>query len=173
MHDDMSGSLFTLAALVLLSFPYRSLAWLQMAFLISQFLWYTSLRASKMVKGLEGKMCDEQLRSPGWLSPEQRSWGEGSWRLQLLTGSGGAVLTFALCDSDRARGNSVEMCQGRVWVGIRKRFFMQGWWAWNMLPGVVVIVPDFLEFKFHPFFFCKYIDVFGTTWSLQFLFFFL
>lgn len=40
-------------------------------------------------------------------------------------------------------------------MGIRKRFFMQGWWAWNMLPGVVVIVPDFLEFKFHPFFFAN------------------
>ena len=32
-------------------------------------------------------------------------WGEAWWCLQLLTGSGGAVLSSALCDSDRARGN--------------------------------------------------------------------
>ena len=30
-------------------------------------------RAMKMVKGLEGKMYEEQLRSLGLLSPEQRS----------------------------------------------------------------------------------------------------
>jgi len=56
----------------------------------------------KMKKGLEGKIYEEQLRSCGMLSAEQRSWGEASWRLQLLTGSGGAALSSALCDSDRA-----------------------------------------------------------------------
>jgi len=53
-----------------------------------------------MKKGLEGKIYEEQLRSCGMLSAEQRSWGEASWRLQLLTGSGGAALSSALCDSD-------------------------------------------------------------------------
>jgi len=38
---------------------------------------------------------------------------EPSWRLQLLTGSGGAALSSAVCDSDRARGNGMELCQGR------------------------------------------------------------
>ena len=28
-------------------------------------------------------------------------------------GSGGAALSSALCDSDRARGNGMELCQGR------------------------------------------------------------
>jgi len=37
----------------------------------------------------------------------------GRWQLQLFTGSGGAVLSSALCDSDRARGNGMELCQGR------------------------------------------------------------
>ena len=34
-----------------------------------------------------------------------------SWRLQLFTGSGGAALSSALCDSDRARGNGMELCR--------------------------------------------------------------
>ena len=40
--------------------------------------------------------------------------------LQLLTGSGGAVLSSALCDSDRARGNGMELRQGRGSWGERK-----------------------------------------------------
>ena len=62
---------------------------------------------------LEGRMCEEQLRPLGLLSPEQRSWEEPSWWLQLLTGSGGAALSSALCDRDRARENGMELCQGR------------------------------------------------------------
>ena len=41
--------------------------------------------------------------------------GGASWRLQLLKGSGGAVLSSALCD--RARGNGMELCQGRAGGG--------------------------------------------------------
>lgn len=43
----------------------------------------------------------------------QRSWGEASWWLQPLTKSRGAVLSSALCDSDTARGNGMELRQGR------------------------------------------------------------
>ena len=39
---------------------------------------------------------------------EQRPCGQ----LQLLTGSRQAVLSSALCDSDRARGNGVGLCWG-------------------------------------------------------------
>ena len=48
-----------------------------------------------MVKGLEGSLY------------------EPSWWLQLLIGSRGAALSSALCDSDRALGNGMELCQGR------------------------------------------------------------
>ena len=34
-----------------------------------------------------------------------------------------AALSSALCDSDRARGNGMELCQERV----RERFFIRGW----------------------------------------------
>lgn len=65
------------------------------------------------VKGKCGWALPECQRLLGVLCPEQRSWGEAWWRLQLLTGSGGAALSSALCDSDRARGNGMELCQGR------------------------------------------------------------
>jgi len=41
------------------------------------------------------------------LSPEQRSYGEASWQLQLLTGSRKAALSCALCDS-------LELLQGKA-----------------------------------------------------------
>jgi len=61
-----------------------------------------------MVKGVEGKVYEEHLWSLDLLSPEQGSWGEPSWQLQLLTGSGGAALSSAMCNSDRARGSCVR-----------------------------------------------------------------
>lgn len=42
----------------------------------------------------------------------QSIWG-CSWWLQLLTGSGGAALSSALCGSERARENGMKLCQGR------------------------------------------------------------
>ena len=36
-----------------------------------------------------------------------------------------AALSSALCDSDRARGNGVELCQGRA-AGVRDRSAPQG-----------------------------------------------
>ena len=49
-------------------------------------------------------MCSAQSRGA-----ERRPYGD----IWLLKGSGGAVLSSALCDSDRARGNDMELCQGR------------------------------------------------------------
>ena len=40
--------------------------------------------------------------------------------LQLPAGSGGAALSSALCGSDRARGNSMELCWGGAAGGQRK-----------------------------------------------------
>jgi len=70
-------------------------------------------RALKTGNGLEGKVHEVWLRALSWFSPEQKRLTEASWRLQLLTGSGGAALSSAICDSDRALRNGMELCQGR------------------------------------------------------------
>ena len=40
----------------------------------------------------------------------------------------------------------MELCQGRGRLGVRRRFFTRGWWAWNRLPRAVGTAPG-LEFK--------------------------
>lgn len=56
-------------------------------------------------------------------------------------GSGGVCLALRRVlssgDSDRTRDSSVELCQGRVRMGARKRFFPRVWWAWNRLSRTV------------------------------------
>jgi len=77
----------------------------------------------------DSKGFEEQLRSLGLFSPEQRSLWKALWWLQLLTGSGGATLSSALSDSDRARGNGMELCQGRGSWGLGKGSAPEGSWA--------------------------------------------
>ena len=81
-----------------------------------------------MVKGLESKEYEGWLRSLGLSSPVQSYLGETSC-LQLFTGSGRVTLSCVLCDCDRTRGNGMELCQGRVRLGVRKRFFIREWWT--------------------------------------------
>lgn len=46
-------------------------------------------------------------------------------------------------DSNKAQGNGIGMCQERAMVGIRERFCTWGQWAWNRLPGVAGIAPNY------------------------------
>jgi len=57
------------------------------------------------------------------------------------------VLSSALCDSDRARGNSMELCQGRGSWGLGKGFTSEGSRHWNRLPRVIGLAPRLSEFK--------------------------
>ena len=51
-------------------------------------------------------------------------------------GSRGSALSSALCDSDRAQDNGMEL-SGEGQLGIRGRFCIRGEWAWNRLPRAV------------------------------------
>jgi len=90
----------------------------------------------KVGEGSRGQDIRELVVIPGLAQPraegaEARPHGA----LQLLTESGGAVLSSVLCGSDRARGNGMELCQERVReVGVRERLCPRGWQAWNSLP---------------------------------------
>ena len=75
-------------------------------------LYSVQRRAMKTEKGLEGKMCEEQLRSLGLPCPEQRSWGEASWRLQGAEGQRQALL----CVTETGPEGTAWICQGRgIW----------------------------------------------------------
>jgi len=58
-----------------------------------------------------------------------------SWQLQLLTGSGGAALSSALGDSNRARGNGMELWQGSERGGSGKGFAPEGGGHGANCPG--------------------------------------
>jgi len=53
----------------------------------------------------------------------------------------GAALSSALCDSDRARGNGMEL-SGEGQPGVRERGCTRGRWAWNGLPRAVGTAPS-------------------------------
>ncbi len=73
------------------------------------------------MRGLDDKTYEEQLNSFGLFSQEKTE-GEASWHSTVphreLRGSSG--------DSDRTQGNSMELHQGRVRLGIREILFTRG-----------------------------------------------
>lgn len=79
-----------------------------------QLLESIQVRAVKMMKDPKEKMSEEQLKVFGLLSPEQRSWREALWWLRR------AALSSALCDSNRAWGNGMEL-SGEGQLGVRGR----------------------------------------------------
>ena len=80
-----------------------------------------------MVKTLEDKLYEEHLRSLSLFSPEQKGLRGG-----LMVA---AAPSSALCGSNRAQGNGMELCQGRVSCGLGKGSSTEGGGHGTGCPG--------------------------------------